>query len=443
MTDHKRKLGLAMVTALVLGNMVGSGIFLLPASLAPFGAWSLGGWLVSSAGALLLAWTFSRLARRRPSAGGPYAYTRAGFGDCMGFLIAWGYWIGIVAANAAIAVALVGYLGEFIPALATRPLPGALATLAVVWILIGVNIAGIRSAGSVQLVTTVLKVLPLLAVAVFGLAYFNPDFLLVTEPVESPVHAINATVALTLWAFLGLESATIPADHVRDAPRTIPRATLIGTLIAALLYIACTTAVMGIIPASELATSTAPFADAARLLWGDWAGWLIAAAAVISCFGALNGWVLLSGQIPRAVARDRLFPSFFAPDNPRGTPARGLLVAGVLTSILVMMNYQRGLVAMFTFIILLSTLSTLIPYIFCAMTEFIQTRAEGGGARRTGNLIAASGAFAYALWATAGTGKDAVYWGFLLILVGVPIYAWQVRDGAPSEPSERPDRHRD
>lgn len=435
-SKDKRKLGLIVATALVLGNMVGSGIFLLPASLAPYGAWSLGGWGVTSVGALLLAWVFSRLARRRPSAGGPYAYSRAGFGDCVGFLVAWGYWISIVAGLAAIAVALVGYLAVFIPTLVSQPLLGALAALGVIWGLTAVNILGVRSAGSVQVVTTVLKLLPLLALALFGFAYFNPELLApAQQPVGSPFTAINATVALTLWAFLGLESATIPAEHLRNPTKTIPRATLIGTLIAALLYVACTTVVMGIIPAGELAHSSAPFADAAELLWGQWAGWLIAAAAVISCFGALNGWTMMVGQMPRAVARDHLFPRFFGRDCSRGTPALGLLCAGVLTSILVLMNYQRGLVEMFTFIILLSTLSTLIPYLFCSMTELIQSRHDKGTRlRRIVNVVLACGAFLYVLWAIESTGQEAVYWGFLLLLLGVPIYAWQMRHAKQAQP---------
>ncbi len=428
MRPHARQIGIVTATALVLGNMVGSGIFLLPASLASFGGYSLWGWGISAVGALLLAWVFSRLARRQPKAGGPYAYTRTRFGDFVGFLVAWGYWISMIAANAAIAVAFASYLSVFIPVLATSPLAGALVTLTAVWAIILINILGIRSAGRVQVVTTILKLVPLIALALFGLAYFNPHILASGHYSGSPFSAIDATIALTLWAFLGLESATIPADHVRNASKTIPRATLLGTSIAALLYIACTVAIMGIIPAATLAHSNAPFADAARLLWGNWAGWLIAVTAAVSCFGALNGWVMMTGQLPRAVARDHLFPSFFARESSRGTPTIGLLLGGVLTSLLVMTNYSHGLVAMFTFIILLSTLSTLIPYVFCAAVQLIYSwETRLGSAYALRDLLFAGGALAFALWAIKGTGLETIFWGLLLILIGVPVYIWQTR----------------
>ena len=426
MADNARQIGMGTATALVLGNMVGSGVFLLPASLAPYGRYSLLGWGFSACGAMLVAGVFSRLARRQPKAGGPYAYTRAGFGDFLGFLVGWGYWISVVAANAALAVAMASYLAAFVPAIASTPLLGAGVALGAVWILTAVNCRGVRTAGTVQVVTTILKLTPLLVLALFGIAHFNPRILASGSPAMTPVSAVNACVALTLWAFLGLESATIPAEHVRDAERTIPRATLLGTGIAAVFYIVCTTVVMSIIPASRLAASNAPFADAATMLWGHWAGYLIAATAAISCFGALNGWVLMVGELPRAVAQDGLFPAWFGRVSGRGAPVFGLVLGGLLTTALVLMNYQRGLVSMFTFIILLSTLSTVIPYLFCSMAETVLSRHDDPSRRRpVRDTVLACGAFLFAIWAIAGTGPTTVYWGFLLLLAGVPVYVWQ------------------
>lgn len=424
----RRELGLVTATALVIGNMVGSGIFLLPSSLAPYGVYSLWGWGITSVGAMLLAWSFSRLARRLPRAGGPYAYTRAGFGDFMGFLIAWGYWISIVASNAAIAVALASYLSDFFPALARTPLFGGLAALGAVWILTLINIRGIDKAAFVQVVTVVLKLSPLLVLALFGIWYFQPVRFLAIGPEQTPLGAANAAAALTLWAFLGLEAATVPAQHVRDANRTIPRATLLGCAIAAVFYITCTTVIMGVMPGDQLAHSTAPFADAAKHIWGAGAGYVIAATAVIACFGTLNGWIMLSGQVPEAAANDALFPRAFARQSRHGTPATGLILSSVLVSLLVMMNYTRGLVALFTFIIQLATLSTLVPYIFCTLAEFVM----GSDAEPTQRIgwpagIGLALAFAFSLWAVAGTGQAAVYWGFLALLCGLPVYAWQRR----------------
>jgi APA family basic amino acid/polyamine antiporter len=191
---------------------------------------------------------------------------------------------------------------------------------------------------------------PLLALALFGLWHFDPQLLVPGPQAGAPLHAINISVAATMFAFIGVECATIPAGHVRDPERTIPRATLIGTLIAAAVYIACTTAVMGVLPASVLAESQAPFADAARVLWGGWAGYLIAGAAVVSCFGALNGWTLIAGQFPEAVARDGLFPRFLGSDSANGTPVAALIVAAMIGSVIVLANYSRGMVAMFTMV---------------------------------------------------------------------------------------------
>jgi len=423
----KREIGLITATTLVLGNMIGSGVFLLPASLAPYGGYSLVGWVVSTIGALLLAGVFYRLSKRAPRAGGPYAYSREAFGDCVGFLVAWVYWIALVGGNATIAVAFASYMSAFIPALGAHPLYGALTAMAAVWVLIAVNIAGIRSAGTLQVVTTILKILPLLALALFGFTRFDPHLLVPGPHAGSPLSAINICVAATLFAFIGVECATIPAGHVRDPEKTIPRATLLGTAIAAALYIACTTAVMGLLPASELAHSQAPFADAGRLLWGGWAGWLIAGAAAISCFGALNGWTLIAGQFPQAVAKDGLFPKFFARESARGTPVPALLVAGVINSLMVLANYSRGMVAMFTFMVLLTTLGNVVCYLLCAMADVVLAHRSGRPLRAR-NLLLAFGAFGFCLWAVVGAGKDAVFWNFVLLALGIPLYAWQARN---------------
>ncbi len=423
-----RGLGLWMCTALVIGNMVGSGIFLLPASLARFGGISILGWLFTASGAILLALVFARLARMVPGAGGPYAYSRAGFGDFAGFLIAWGYWISTIAGNAAIAVAFIGYLGFFWPAVARSPLLGAVVATTAIWLLVLVNAAGVRKAGSVAVVTTVLKLLPLLAVGVVGLFFLSLDsFRPFNASGGSAGSAITACAALTLWAFLGLESSTIPADDVQRPRVTIPRATILGTGLTAAVYILGTVAVMGLIPLAELGQSTAPFADAAQAMFGGWAGYLIAGGAVISTFGALNGWTLILGQVPAAAARDGLFPAIFARPSRAGTPAAGMVISSVLVTILMLMNFSRGLVAMFTFIILLATLCTLIPYAFCAMAElmvFVKQREQFRGERLAGATVIAALAFVYSLWAIAGSGQESVYWGLMLLLAGIPFYVW-------------------
>jgi len=408
--------------------MIGSGIFLLPAALAAYGGISIFGWLFTTAGAVLLALVFARLSRTAPQAGGLYAYTRIGFGELAGFLIAWGYWISIWCGNAAIATAFTGYVGVFVPPLSRNPLLAAVTAAAAIWVLSWVNALGVRSAGIMQLVTTVLKLLPLIAIGTLGLFYFNGKnmipFNLSGEPTFS---AITATAALTLWAFLGLESATIPADDVVDPRRTIPRATIMGTLSAAVAYILGTVAVMGVIPPAALVRSTAPYADAASVMWGGWTSYAVAAGAAISCFGALNGWILLQGQIPLAVARDGLFPSMFTRLSRRGTPVVGIVISSALATVLISMNYTAGLVKEYTFMILLATLTSLVPYVFCSAADVIISfgNREDTQRRRGLRLLWVPGlAFLYSLWAIGGSGRDTVYWGFLLLLAGMPVYVW-------------------
>lgn len=424
-----RKLGIWTATALVVGNMVGSGVFLLPASLASFGGISILGWLFTSAGALAVALLMARLARMMPKVGGPYAYTRSGLGDLPAFLVAWGYWISIWSGNAAISVAFVGYLAVFFPALAQLPALGAGVALTAIWLLTGLNAWGVREAGILQIWTTVLKLLPLLAIGTLGLLYLDPqNFVPFNASGQSSFSAITATAALTLWAFTGLESATIPADSVENPGKTIPRATIIGTLVAGVLYILATVGVMGVLPAAELAESTAPFADAGRLMWGGWAGSLIAIGAAISAFGALNGWIMLQGQMPMAAARDGLFPSVFGRMSSRGTPVPGMVISSLLITGLMALNYTASLVDQFTFIILLATLSTLVPYALSAISElvmFARDRERFSGERLAGASVIAGLALAYSLWAIVGTGMRTILWGSMLLAAGLPIYAWQ------------------
>jgi APA family basic amino acid/polyamine antiporter len=431
------QIGFWMAVALVMGNMIGSGVFLLPSSLAPFGGVSLLGWVVSAAGAMLLALFFFRIARFNPAAGGPYAYTRQAYGDLAGFLIAWGYWISVWTSMAALAVAFVGYLDPFIPSLVRAPVPAALIAVAALWVLTGVNVWGVRTAAGVQLVTTVLKILPLVVVGVAGLFALQPaHFAIADTSVRGLARGVTSCATLTLWAFLGLECATIAAGSIRDPERTVPRATLIGTLLTAIIYIVCTVGVMGVLDPALLAHSTAPFADAARTLAGNRAAAFIALGAATACFGALNGWILIGGQLPLAVAQDGLFPRVFGRLSQRGTPALGMIIGSALATALIGMNYSRDLVSLFTFIILLSTLSTLVPYAFCSLAGFIlqrrrPERTTEGEQRRlpwsTGAAVIASLAFLYSLWAIGGAGTDVIAWGFLLLLAGLPIYVWIAR----------------
>jgi len=271
-----------MATALVIGNMIGSGVFLLPSSLASYGGISIVAWGFTAIGAILLALVFARLGRAFPQTGGPYAYSRRAFGDFIGFQTAWGYWLNAWIGNAAIAIAMVGYLAVFWGSAGSNKLLGALIAIAAIWILTAINVLGVRQSGWVQLATTVLKLVPLIAIAVVGIfkihtGYFKPF----NASDKSFFGAVTSAGALTLWAFIGLESSTVPADDVKDPERTIPRSTIIGTVVAAVIYILGIAAVIGAIPSGELANSTAPFTDAAKQIFGGWSGNLVAIGAIV------------------------------------------------------------------------------------------------------------------------------------------------------------------
>jgi APA family basic amino acid/polyamine antiporter len=417
-TSPARPLGIWSATALVIGSMIGSGVFLLPASLAPYGAASLLGWGVTLCGAILLALTFSRLAAKWPQTGGPYTFAREAFGDAPAFVVAWSYWVSVWCANAAIAVAFAGSLGAIFPPLTATPLRSAGCALGALWVCSAVNLAGMRQAGRMQVVTTVLKVLPLLLFGGIALWFVDSSHYRPFNPSgESLPNAVQATVALTLWAFLGLEAATVPAGSIRDAERTIPRATLIGTLLAGVATILACTAVLGLLPADVVRNSQAPMADAARSLWGPVAGIGIAVVAAVSCFGALNGWVLVSAQVPLAAARDGLLPQRFTRLDKGGTPVFGVVVSSTLASLLVLSNYTHSLVQLFTFSILLSTAATLLPYVVSAAAWL--RRGDGKG------RVVASLALLYSVYALIGTGSESLLWGGALVLAGFPIYAWR------------------
>lgn len=422
----KRSMGLWIATALVIGNMVGSGVFLLPSALAgEAGPVSLIAWGLTGAGAIFLALVFANLGRAYPRTGGPYAYARRAFGDFVGFETAWGYWIAAWAGNAAIAVAFVAYLVVFWPTLATNSLAAWAVGVGAIWVLTAINAAGARESGAVQVVTTIVKFVPLLVIGVVGLFFIDGSNL---EPfAPSGVGAgITAAAALTIWAFIGLESATVPAEEVKDPERTIPRATIVGTVVTTLVYVVATIAVFGVIPQATLAQSTSPFADAAGEIFGGSWGNVIAVVALFSTFGALNGWILLQGRIPLAAAEDGLFPKQFARVSGKNrTPVFGLVVSSLLVTGLMAMNYTSSLVDQFTEILLLATLTTLVPYAFAAAAQvylYFTERELFSGRRLVRDTLVASLAFAYSGWAMWGSGEEIVFKGFFLLLGGIPVY---------------------
>ena len=430
----RRSMGLWMATALVVGNMVGSGIFTLPAALAgEAGPASIVALALTGIGALLLALVFANLGRAHPKTGGPYYFARRAFGDFIGFQTAWAYWIAAWVGNAALAVAFAGYLGVFWNTAKTTNWVSALVAVAAIWAFTLVNVLGARQTGVAQVVTTVLKFVPLAVIGVVGLFYVKGgNFSPFTVHGGFDWH-VNAAATLALWAFIGLESATVPAEEVKNPEKTIPRATILGTLAATVLYVVALVAIVGVLSQAALSGSSAPFADAANAMWGGtflgmtWGKW-IALVAIAATLGALNGWILLTARVSLAAADDGLFPKRFARVNgEHATPVFGLVVSSVLVSGLVLYGWNQSFVNRFTDVVLLATWMTLIAYAYAAAAEvvlFYRERELFSWAKLTRDTVVASLAFAYSLWAIWGSGQEWLAKGFMLLLLGIPVYVW-------------------
>jgi APA family basic amino acid/polyamine antiporter len=427
MKTKSQKIGLLTTTSLLVGNMIGVGIFVLPAVLSNYGSVSLLGWLFTATGALILAKIFSNFSKIIVSkSGGPYVYSKAGFGDFIGFLVAWGYWIACWVGNGAIAIAIIGAASFFIPELASNSVLSVSLGLALIWIFTWINSRGIKESGKIQLITTVLKILPLLFVIIVGIFFFKfdnlPEFNLTGE---SNFSAISAVATLTLYAFLGIECATIPAGNIENPEKTIPRATMLGTIIVTILYILGTVVLFGILPLDILQNSPAPFAEAAKIIGGDYGGYFVAVGVLISGIGVLNGWILITGQISMATAKDDLFPDFFKKENKNGAPVNGFIIGGVLSSIVMLMNYSEGLVEQFEFIVQLTVLVILMPYLFTAASYaliVIEKKLHTKSWIKT--FVLSTLGFTYSLWAIYGSGSETVFYGFLLMLIGIPVYIY-------------------
>ena len=411
--------------AMSVGVMIGSGVFLLPSVLAPYGASSFLGWLLTSIGAILIALILGRLAGNTSRSGGFYIYVQDAFGDLAGFMIAWGYWLAIVFAIAAISTAFAGYVGTFIPSLGqSKWAEGGIAAL-LIWTLTALNIRSVGTGATLQLVTTLLKLLPLIVIIALGLMSGSPDNIPPFNPTDkSLTQILTATALLTMWAFVGLEAGTVAAQDVTDPKRTIPRAIIAGTLTVTLVYIAATLAVMMLVPMEQLSASKAPFVDAASGL-GSWGAGLIALGALISTAGSANGNILLGGQMPMAVALDGSAPRFLAKRNKGNAPVFALLLSAFISTILLVFNYTDGLLAAFTFLISMSTLCTLLPYFVSAMAEL---RRSWRSAKAW--AILAILAMIYSAIAMVGSGVKVLLWGLVLLLCGLPIY-YRSRSHAP------------
>lgn len=417
-----KELGFWMCTALVVGNTIGIGIFVLPAALAPYGFNAMIGWGITILGMTVLARVFARLAREFPAADGPYAYIEATSGRLPAFVAMWCYWVSCWITNAAIAIGVVGYLGKIVPAL--DAVPPSLLALAILWLLIGVNLLGVRMGGRVQVATTALKLLPMAAIILLGawlLATSPSTYVAHPPPTPLTLEGLMAASTIALFAMLGIESAAVPAGRVRDPEQTIPRATMAGTLLTAAIYVVVSSMALLLIPQQQLAQSSAPFADLLDTFTGVGNGSVLAAFIVVSGLGALNGWTLLVGELTASMARHGSLPKRLERLNARGAPGFALVVTGLLATAMVLMNYSKSLVEGFTFLTLVVTAANLPLYLFCAFALVVMWRR---GMRSLPGHVLVLGVLgtAYAIFAFVGLGGEPFAWALVLGAAGLPLY---------------------
>src|SRR5689334_14838181 len=443
--------GLPVAVALIMGSIIGVGIFNLPSSLAGIGPITLVSMALTTVGAIALALMFAALSRRLPADGGPYAYSRAAFGNVVGFFNAWSYWITAWAGNAGIAVGWVLYVEVFINK-GQNKLITILLVLVGLWIPAIINLSGVKNMGSVQMVTTVLKFAALLFVSIVGLFYIkSANFTPWNVSGQGAISAIGAGMAIALFSYLGVEVASVAAGKVRDPDRNVPRSTVLGTLACAVVYLLSLIAVFGIVPNGELQKSSAPFSTAVNTMFGGtWAGYVMAVVVIISGFGALNGWTMICAEMPLAAAKDGLFPERFQRTSKSGVPAYGIIASTVLASIAMAINYiGSGGAQVFTTLVLMTGITSAIPYGFSALAQIkwrIVDRRTMHGQRFARDTAIAVVALVFSIlfiWYSRNTGASGFqYWApFVLagvaLLLGIPVYFAQ--RGKMTEPEPVPE----
>lgn len=431
--------GLTMLgtVALLVGNMVGTSVYTLPASLAQtVGPLGIVAWGLTAVGYLFVALVYASLGSRYPITGGPYVFAREAFGGFVGFQSVWSYWISAVIGNAAIVTAVVGYAVGFSPRLAASvPLQFALAQ-ALIWGLCALNVLGIRQSARLQVLVMCTSALPMLLVSLAMLPFARASHYVPFAP--HGWGSLAAGAALVVWAYAGVESATVPAEEVQQPERTIRRGTMVGYALATVIFLVAAAAVTGALPNAEIAGSARPIAVAAGRTLGGWAATLIGICAMAAGIGTLNGWVLMAGRIPFTAARDGIFFRGLGRVHPRfGTPHVALIVGTAVSSITLLLYFQKSLLGVFNFVVLLSVLTTLIPHLYAAAAELMLARRDPArytpAERRRAQWVAPV-AFAFVLYTVYGVGAQVVLYGFLLLLAGTPLYIWfATRDGVPGE----------
>ncbi|MCL2127857.1 MAG: putrescine-ornithine antiporter [Treponema sp.] len=425
--EKKKKMSVVHLTIITAINMMGSGIIMLPANLAQVGTMSVLSWLVTAVGAAFLAYSFSRAGMYSRNSGGMGGYAQYSFGKAGAFMANYTYGVSLLIANVAIAVSTVGYASALFN-IQQSEIGIALSTIFVLWLASVLNFGGAHFTGRLSTVTVWGIIIPLITICVAGWFFFNPShYVQAWNPHNYSVFTgIGNSIAITLWAFLGLESASADMDAVENPRKNVPIAVISGTLIAAVLYIISTNVIQGIVPNADLANSSAPFGLAFSRMFNPVIGDIVIALMVLSCFGSLLGWQFTIAEVFRSSAQEGYFPKFFNKILDNGTPLRGIVIITAVQSLLALMTISPSLSKQFNLLVDLAVVTNAIPYVLSmAALNTIQT-ADGTvakGAKTFTNVIALLAGI-YTLYAIYNSGATAVLYGSLVTFLGWTLYGF-------------------
>jgi arginine:agmatine antiporter len=415
----------------VTGNMVGSGLFLLPATLGGIGGISVFTWGLATFGALVIAGVFARLGVLAPWAGGPYAYARATMGRYFGFQTNYIYWISCWVGNVGIALAVTGYLADLVPAL-KPPLISAATTSVVIWIMVGANIVGPRIVGAIEAVAMLIGLAPILAIGIFGWFYFDPQVFWDSWNVSGrPAYlAVPESMILVFWAFTGLESAAVAVEVVENPKRNLPLAALGGVALAAVIYVVSCTVLMGIVPAKELADSSAPFALVARQIFGPAVATVLIFTTMTKAAGTHGGWTLVSAATAKAASEDGAFPAIFGRVDRRGIPVSSLIAHGFLMTVAAFLTTSPTIGQQFSKLIDMSVVYSLTSYVYSSFALW-RLRPAGSGAVR--DRIMAATAAVFSIWVIVASDATLLMIAVAIAATSVPLYPF-FKGRPPAEP---------
>ncbi|RWR03352.1 antiporter [[Pantoea] beijingensis] len=421
----KNQMGLFALTMMTASNMMGSGVFMLPATLARIGAISIWGWALAFLAIAALALIFCKTSELFPCNGGIIANITASFGPFVGLQMTLFYWLSTWIGNCALLLAGVGYLSYFFPSL-HNPLYGTGACILILWLSVIWGLRGAKLVGYTQLFTGGCMVLAILSIGVLGWGHFDAERYHAAWNLSgvSNYQAIINAAMISLWGFLGIESASVSFSQVKNPRRTVPLATLLGLGIAGLCYASSTNVMIGILPHHALINSSSPFADSACAMWGTNAGLAISVMVVIACFGAIPGWQILQTEVPKAAAEEGLLPAFFARTNRHGVPAGGLVFTASLMTLLLLLTLSPNLQNQFTTIITLAVSASLFPYAFAAVSLPVMIALNHQKKNTTFYYYCCLSlvALCFISLAFITESSSTVVWGIVLQIATLPLY---------------------